>query len=106
MEDLAPLGLWLQPNGCCNGLSWVAMEFNSLGFMFLRRGWKMFTLAQCLWDGHVLHFKFDWSAMFFVKVFVSADGRLDCCMEDRSDGSSSPLAPMRAATAPPPAAVG
>ncbi|KAE8798245.1 hypothetical protein D1007_26540 [Hordeum vulgare] len=45
MEEHAPVGLWLQPNGYWNRPTWVATEFNSLGFMFLRRGWKSFVLA-------------------------------------------------------------
>ncbi|KAE8809215.1 hypothetical protein D1007_14260 [Hordeum vulgare] len=90
MEELAPLGMWLQLDGCCNGPTWVATEFNSLGFLFLKREWKSFTLVQSLHDGHVLHFKFDESAMLFVKVFRSFSERLDCCMEDSSSGSSRP----------------
>ncbi|KAE8802960.1 hypothetical protein D1007_21155 [Hordeum vulgare] len=65
--------------------------FNSLVFMFLGRGWKSFALDQGLQDGHVLHFKFDGTVMLFVKVFSSANGRLDCCMEGGNSGSSSPF---------------
>lgn len=36
--ERTPLGLWLQPNGCCNSSTWVATEFTSSGFMFLKRG--------------------------------------------------------------------
>ncbi|KAE8798055.1 hypothetical protein D1007_26666 [Hordeum vulgare] len=46
MEEVATLGLWLQRDGCCYGPTWVAMEFNSLTFMFLGRGWKLFSLDR------------------------------------------------------------
>ncbi|KAE8775811.1 heat shock cognate 70 kda protein 1 [Hordeum vulgare] len=100
MEDITPLGLWLQPDGCCNRPSWVEMEFNSLGFLFLGCGWKSFSLAQGLWDGHVLHFKFYGVVTLFMKVFRSAGGRLDCCMEDKI----GPPAPETEGSPPPPAA--
>ncbi|KAE8770088.1 hypothetical protein D1007_58202 [Hordeum vulgare] len=63
------------------------MELNSLGFLFLRRGWKLCALAQGLQEVHVLHFKFDDAAMLFVKVFGSAGGHVDYCMEG---GRSNP----------------
>ncbi|KAE8789725.1 l-ascorbate oxidase-like protein [Hordeum vulgare] len=88
MEDLVPLGLRLQPDGRCNRPSLVATDFNSLSFLFLRRGWKSFTLDQGLWDGHVLHFKLDRATTLFVKVFRSAGGRMDCSMKDRGGGPS------------------
>ncbi|KAE8797111.1 hypothetical protein D1007_27797 [Hordeum vulgare] len=91
MEDLTPLGMWLQQDGCCIGPSWVAMEFNSLGFLSLRRGWKSFALAQGLRDGYVLHFKFYGATTLFVKVFGRAYGCLDYCMEDNCGGSSGPF---------------
>ncbi|KAE8786496.1 hypothetical protein D1007_39646 [Hordeum vulgare] len=69
MEDLMPLGMWLQLDGYCNGPRWVATEFNTLGFLFMRSGWKSFALTQGLRDGHVLHFEFDGAATLFVKVF-------------------------------------
>ncbi|KAE8794235.1 heat shock cognate 70 kda protein 1 [Hordeum vulgare] len=89
MEDLAPLGVWLQPDECCNGPSWVTTELNSLGFLFVRSGWKSLALARGLQDRHVIQFKFYGVATLFVKVFGSADERLDCCMEDRSGSSSA-----------------
>lgn len=47
------LGLWLQPDDCCNSSSWVATELTPSGFMFLKWGWKSFTLAHGLKEGHV-----------------------------------------------------
>ncbi|KAE8790097.1 l-ascorbate oxidase-like protein [Hordeum vulgare] len=90
MEENLSLGLWLQRDGCCNGPTWVAMGFNSLGIMFLRRGWKLFGLAHDFKEGHVLHFKFDGAATLFMKAFRNVGGPLDCCMEGDSNGSSSP----------------
>ncbi|KAE8802910.1 hypothetical protein D1007_21264 [Hordeum vulgare] len=69
------------------------MEFNSLGFLFLRCGWKSFALAQGLQDGHVLHFKFDKAATPFLKFYGSVGGRLDSCMKDSSSRSSGPSGP-------------
>ncbi|KAE8776614.1 heat shock cognate 70 kda protein 1 [Hordeum vulgare] len=100
MEELTPLGMWLRPDGCCNGPTWVAMEFNSLIFWFLRRGWKLIALTQGLQDGHVLHFKFDGAAALFMKAFGSTGGRLNCCMEDSSSGPSSALYLWRALVFP------
>ncbi|KAE8785256.1 heat shock cognate 70 kda protein 1 [Hordeum vulgare] len=89
MEDFAPLDLWLQIDGCCNGPSWVVTEFNFLGFLFLRHGWKSFALAQGMRDGHILHLKFDRATTLFVMVFESVGGRVGCCTEDSSGSSST-----------------
>ncbi|KAE8767029.1 hypothetical protein D1007_61659 [Hordeum vulgare] len=77
IEELAPEGMWLQPDDCCNGPTWVATEFNSLAFMFLGRGWKSSPLAQDLQEGHVLHSKFNGAATFSVKAFGNVGGRMD-----------------------------
>ncbi|KAE8774390.1 hypothetical protein D1007_53222 [Hordeum vulgare] len=66
------------------------MDFNSLGFMFLGLGWKLFALAQGLQDGHILDFKFDGATTLSVKVFGIVGDRLDCYMQVCSSGSSSP----------------
>ena len=89
--DHAPLGLWVQADGCCNGPSWVAVEFTPVGFMFLKQGWKSFALARGLKRGHVLQFKYDGAATLFVKIFGISGSRLECCAEseDGSDSSSS-----------------
>ncbi|KAE8815403.1 hypothetical protein D1007_07252 [Hordeum vulgare] len=87
IEDLATVGLWIQPYRCDNGPSWVATEFNSLAFLFLRRGCKSFAFAQGLLNGHILHLKFDGAATLFVKVFGGARKCLGCCMEDSSGGN-------------------
>ncbi|KAE8782761.1 hypothetical protein D1007_43811 [Hordeum vulgare] len=90
MEDLTPLGLWVQLDGCCNRPSWVAMEFNSLRFLFRRRRCKSFTISQGLRDGHVLHLKFYRATMLFMKVFGGVGGCLGFCMEDSGgDGGGS-----------------
>nr|XP_020174742.1 B3 domain-containing protein Os03g0212300-like [Aegilops tauschii subsp. strangulata] len=90
MAGREPLGLWLQPDGCCNGSSWVATEFTSSGFMFLKRGWKSFALAPGLKEGHIVHFKYDRAATLFMKIFgVAGYCHLDCCMESDNSGSSS-----------------
>ncbi|KAE8773723.1 hypothetical protein D1007_53998 [Hordeum vulgare] len=86
MEELAPLGVWLQSYGCCNGPNSVATEFNSLGFLFVRCGWNSFALAQGLRDGYVLHFKFYGASMLFVKAFRGASGPLDWCTKDSRSG--------------------
>ncbi|KAE8783757.1 hypothetical protein D1007_42736 [Hordeum vulgare] len=90
MEEHAPVGLWQQPHDCCNGPTWVATEFNSLGFMFWRYGWKSFALAQGLQEGHILHFKFDEATTLFMKAFRSVGGRVDWCMQGDSSGRSRP----------------
>lgn len=90
MTERAPLGLWLQPDGCCNGPSWVLTEFTSSGFMFLKRGWKSFALPRGLKEGHTLHFKYDGGATLFMKIFGVTGCHRDCCMEsDNGSGSSS-----------------
>ncbi|KAE8792627.1 hypothetical protein D1007_32807 [Hordeum vulgare] len=68
----------------------MVIEFNSLGFMLLKHGWKSFALADGLQEGYVHHFKFDGATMLFMKAFGNTDGCLDCCMEGDSSGSSSP----------------
>ncbi|KAE8770196.1 l-ascorbate oxidase-like protein [Hordeum vulgare] len=84
MEEHTPLDMRLQPDDCANGPTWVVMELNSLGFMFLRRGWKSFDLGQGLQEGHFIHFNFDGVAKLFMKAFRNAGGRLGCCMEGDS----------------------
>ncbi|KAE8821660.1 hypothetical protein D1007_00447 [Hordeum vulgare] len=93
MEEHAPLVLWLQPYGCCNGPTWVSKEFNSLGLMFSGHGWKSFALSQGLEERHVLRFKFDEASTLFMKAFGSASGRAGCCMEGYSSGGSIPSDP-------------
>nr|XP_020178608.1 B3 domain-containing protein Os03g0212300-like [Aegilops tauschii subsp. strangulata] len=85
-----PLGLWLQPDGCCNKSSWVAAEFTPSGYMYLTWGWKSFPHARGLKEGHTLHFKFDGAATLFMKIFGDAGGCLECCIEnDNSSGGHS-----------------
>ncbi|KAE8774855.1 heat shock cognate 70 kda protein 1 [Hordeum vulgare] len=91
MEEHAPLFSWMQPDDYCSRPSWVVTEFNSINFMFLKHGWKSFALAQGLWEGYVLHFKFDGATTLFKKVFGIVGGHLDCCLE--SDSSSSKTSP-------------
>ncbi|KAE8782368.1 hypothetical protein D1007_44260 [Hordeum vulgare] len=91
-EELAPVGLWLQPDDCCNGPTSVAVEFHSLGFMFLGHGCKSFALDQGLQEGNVIHFKFYGATTRFVRAFRSTGDCLDCCMEgDNGGGTSSSL---------------
>ncbi|KAE8777810.1 hypothetical protein D1007_49396 [Hordeum vulgare] len=90
MEKLAHLGMWLQPDSCCNRPTCMAIEFNNLGFMSLGHGWKSFALSQGLQEGHVLHFKFFGASTLFVKTFGSVGGRLECCLEGDSSVNSSP----------------
>ena len=92
MEELAtdtPLGLWLQPDGYCNKSSLVAAEFTPSGYVYLTRGWKLFTRSRGLKEAHTLNFKFNGAAMLFMKIFKEAGGRLECCMESDSSNSSS-----------------
>lgn len=90
MVKHALLGLWRQPNGCCNGSSWVATDFSSLppDFMFMRRGWKPFARARGLMEGHTLLFKYGGAATLFMKIFGTAGYRMGSCMESDSSGSS------------------
>jgi hypothetical protein len=88
MEERAPLGLWLQVDGCCNGPSGVAAEFTPSGFMFLKQGWKSFALMCDLKQGHLLHFKYDGAATLFVKIFRVFGSRLECCAESEDSSYS------------------
>jgi hypothetical protein len=48
---------------------WVDTEFPTPHVMLLRRGWKMFTCAHGLGEGHILHFKLMEADLLSVKVF-------------------------------------
>ncbi|XP_020172571.1 B3 domain-containing protein Os03g0212300-like [Aegilops tauschii subsp. strangulata] len=88
LAERVPMGLWLQPDGCCNGPSWVVTAFTPSGFILLMRGWKSFAVARGLKEGHILHFKYDGAATLFMKIFGVIGYRLKCCTE--SDDSDSP----------------
>ena len=70
-----PVGLWLQPDGCCNGSSWVKVEVTSIGHVFLILGWQPFARARGLKGRHTLHFKYDGAMMLFFKIFGRDGGR-------------------------------
>lgn len=88
MADRAPPGLWLQPDGCCNGPSWVAVEFTPTSFMFLKRRWKSFALTRGMKKGHVLYFQYDEAATLFMKIFGVTGCHLKCCMESGDNNTS------------------
>ena len=78
MEMGQPLGFWLRVNGCLNGAIWVNTEFPANGVMYLTRGWKSFTRARYLVEGHLLHFKLVESDTLSVKLFGPSGAPLEC----------------------------
>ena len=70
---------------------------NSVSFMSLGRGWKSFTLAQDLQEGHVLRLKFDGAASLFMKAFESTSDS----SPSGTDGSDSSSVGGVGATATP-----
>ena len=91
LEIDQPSRLRLHMKGCCNCDMWVNTRFPAPQVMLLRRGWKTFTPAHCLMDGHILCFKLVESDFLSVKVFGRSRHRLGCCVESSTDGESSSL---------------
>jgi hypothetical protein len=85
-----PVGLWLQPDGCCNWSSWTEVEVTPSGYVYLTRGWQSFFHARGLKGRHTLHFKYDGATTLFVKIFGKDGGRLGCCPESDSSGGDHP----------------
>ena len=75
--------------GCCNGDTWVNVEFPAPHVMYLRRGWKTFARVHSFSEGHILHFKLMESGLLSVKIFGRSGGHLGCCVESSTDNESS-----------------
>ncbi|KAE8802130.1 l-ascorbate oxidase-like protein [Hordeum vulgare] len=69
-EDNLPM-LWLRVYGCGNGAVPVVVEQPGPRLMFLGRGWKSFSRAHNLREGHVLHFKMMVDNLLSVKIYRS-----------------------------------
>ncbi|KAE8775495.1 l-ascorbate oxidase-like protein [Hordeum vulgare] len=89
MEATKAPVLWLWVYGCSHGAMQVHVEYPKRHAMLLGRGWKAFTRAHSLQDGHVLHFKLDEDDMLSVKFYWRSCVRLSCC-EERSSGAECP----------------
>ncbi|KAE8811119.1 l-ascorbate oxidase-like protein [Hordeum vulgare] len=89
MEKEKPPMLWLRLHGCGNGTVPVAVEHARPLLMFLGRGWKSFSRAHNLLDGHVLRFKMMADNLLSVKLYGSSGARLGYC-EESSSGTDSP----------------
>ena len=75
--------------GCCNGDTWVDVDFPAPHVMLHRRGWKTFAHTHCLMKGHILRFKLVEADLLPIKVFGRSGIRLGCCAESSTDDESS-----------------
>lgn len=87
LPETGPVGLRLQPDGCCNGSPWVEVEVFCIGHVFLTCGWQSFVRAHDLDGRRTLHLKYDGAATLFIRVFGKDGSRLGCCLEGDDDGS-------------------
>ncbi|KAE8774591.1 l-ascorbate oxidase-like protein [Hordeum vulgare] len=71
IEEKPPM-LRLQVHGCGNSAVPVAVEQLGPRLLFLGRGWKSFTRAHNLWDGHVLHLNMMADNLLSVKIYGSS----------------------------------
>ncbi|KAE8791316.1 l-ascorbate oxidase-like protein [Hordeum vulgare] len=84
MEAARPPILWLRAHSCSHGAMQVRMEYPKNHSMLLGRGWKAFTRAHSLEDGHILRFKLAEENMLSVKFYGRIGVRLGCCEESPS----------------------
>ncbi|KAE8812604.1 L-ascorbate oxidase-like protein [Hordeum vulgare] len=89
MEAAKPLVLWLRVYGCSHGAMQVHVEYPKCHSMLLGRGWKAFSRAHIIEDGHVLRFKLAEDNMLSVKFYGCSGVRLGCCKES-SSGAECP----------------
>ncbi|KAE8774281.1 l-ascorbate oxidase-like protein [Hordeum vulgare] len=89
MEAAKPPVLWLRAYGCSHGAMQVHVEYPKRRSMLLGRGWKDFTRAHNLEDGHIFRFKVAEDNMPSVKFCGCSGVRLGCC-EQTSSGAECP----------------
>ncbi|KAE8774843.1 l-ascorbate oxidase-like protein [Hordeum vulgare] len=84
-EAAKPSVLSLRAYGCSHDTMQVHVEYPKRRSMLLGRGWKAFSRAHSLEDGHVLRFKLVEDNMLSVKFYGHSGVRLGCCEESSSD---------------------
>ncbi|KAE8782352.1 l-ascorbate oxidase-like protein [Hordeum vulgare] len=81
MEANRPPVLWLRVHGYSHDAMQACVEYPKRHSMLLGRGWKAFSHAHNLEDGHTLRFKLAEENMLFVKFYGRTSVRLGCCEE-------------------------
>ncbi|KAE8774508.1 l-ascorbate oxidase-like protein [Hordeum vulgare] len=89
MEAAKPPVLWLRAYGCSHGAMQVHMQYPKRCSILLGRGWKSFTRAHGLEDGHILRLKLEEDNMLSVKFYGRSGVRLRCCKQS-SSGTECP----------------
>ncbi|KAE8813514.1 l-ascorbate oxidase-like protein [Hordeum vulgare] len=89
MEAAKTPVLWLQAYGCSHGAMQVHVEYPKRRSMLLGRGWKAFTHAHNLEDGHILCFNLAEDNMLSVKFYGRSGVHLGC-YEQSSSGAECP----------------
>ncbi|KAE8790533.1 L-ascorbate oxidase-like protein [Hordeum vulgare] len=84
MEAAKPPVLRLRAYDCSHDAMQVHVEYPKRRSMLLGRGWKAFSRAHGLEDGHVLRFKLADDNMLSVKFYGRSGVRLGCCKESLS----------------------
>ncbi|KAE8803059.1 l-ascorbate oxidase-like protein [Hordeum vulgare] len=85
MEATKPPVLWFRAYGCSHGAMQMHVEYPKRRSMLLGRGWKAFTRAHSLEDGHILCFKLAEDNMLSVWFYGHSCVCLGSCKESSSN---------------------